>query len=130
MSSLANCFVWNVRGLNGRARRNVVREFVVQERPTLVCIQETKLSMICNALANKILGTAFDYVFLPTVNVSGGILLSWSVIALTVSDVARGRFTLSAKLSKIGMSSDPWWITVVYGPQLDNDKVQFLEELR
>jgi exonuclease III len=98
--------------------------------PPLVCIQETKLSMICNALANEILGTAFDYVFLPAVNVSGGILLGWSVDAWTVSDVARGRFTLSAKLSEIGTLSDPWWITVVYGPQLDNDKVQFLEELR
>ena len=78
MSSLACCFVWNVRGLNGRARRNVVREFLVQERPTLVCILETKLSVICNALANEILGTTFAYDFLPAMNVSSGILLGWN----------------------------------------------------
>lgn len=24
---------------------------------------------------------------------------------------------------------DPWWITIVYGPQLDLDKVAFLSEL-
>jgi hypothetical protein len=63
MSPIDSCLAWNVRGLNARARRNVVREFVVQERPTLVCILETKLeptlaciletkfSNICNALA-------------------------------------------------------------------------------
>jgi exonuclease III len=37
--------VWNVRGLNGRARRNVVREFLVQHRATVVCLQETKVSV-------------------------------------------------------------------------------------
>jgi len=63
MSSLASCFVWNVRGLNGRARRNVVREFVVQERPTLVCIQETKLSDICNTMANEPIRRGFDSLF-------------------------------------------------------------------
>lgn len=78
MSSLPSCFVWNVRGLNGRARRNVVREFLVQERPTLVCIQEIKLSVICNTLANETLGPAFAYDYLPAMNVSGGILFGWN----------------------------------------------------
>jgi hypothetical protein len=64
-----------VRGLNGHARHNVIREFLVQERATLVCIQETKLSIVCNSLANEILGPTFDYDYLPAVNVSGGILL-------------------------------------------------------
>ena len=78
MSSLPTCFVWNVRGLNGRARRNVVREFLVQERATLVCIQETKISVMCNSIANETLGTAFDYDYVPAIGVSGGILLGWN----------------------------------------------------
>ena len=49
-----NCCVWNVRGLNGRARRNVVRDLVTQEHATLVCLQEPKLSVICNSLAYEI----------------------------------------------------------------------------
>jgi exonuclease III len=61
MSLLASCFIWNVWELNGRAHRNVIREFLVQERATLVCIQETKLSTVCNSLAIEILGPAFDY---------------------------------------------------------------------
>ena len=65
--------MWNVRGLNGRARHNVVREFLVQHRASVVCLQETKLSAVCNVLANEILGSTFDYIFVPAVNVSGAL---------------------------------------------------------
>jgi exonuclease III len=38
--------VWNVRGLNGRAHRNAVREMLTTERLSLVFLQETKLETI------------------------------------------------------------------------------------
>ena len=60
-----------MRGLNGHARRNVVREFLVQQRATAVCLQETKLSMLCTAMANETLGTMFDHDYVPSINVSG-----------------------------------------------------------
>ena len=44
---------WNVRGLNGRARRNVVRQLVVDECLSLICLQETRLSVVCNRLINE-----------------------------------------------------------------------------
>lgn len=31
------CFGWNVRGPNARTSRIVVREFIAQERVTLIC---------------------------------------------------------------------------------------------
>lgn len=31
--------------------------------------------------------------------------------------------------ARIGSERAGWWITVVYGPQLDNDKIEFLGEL-
>lgn len=71
----SNCFIWNVRGLNGRARRNVVRDLVSQERATIVCLQETKLSTICNSMAAEILGSLFDYDYIPSVGVAGGFFL-------------------------------------------------------
>lgn len=102
---------------------------MVQERPTFVCIQETKLSNICNTLANEILETIFAYDYLPAINVSGGILLEWNTDCWTVTEVTKGRFSLSAKLTGTNSPSDSLWITVVYGPQLDRDKVEFLGEL-
>lgn len=80
-------------------------------------------------MANEILRAAFDYDYLPPVNVSGGILLGWNSDCWTVSDVTEGRFTLPAILTETTSSRDSWWITAVYGPQLDHEKVEFVDEL-
>ena len=34
-----NVFIWNVRGLNSRARRDVVRKFLAHERVSVVCLE-------------------------------------------------------------------------------------------
>lgn len=43
-----NCIVfnWNVRGLNGAARRHVVKGFVADHGATIICLQETKLQHV------------------------------------------------------------------------------------
>jgi hypothetical protein len=97
MTQEAKCFIWNMRGLNGRARRHVVREFVLQERPLLVCLQETNLNDVCDVLANEILGPAFAYAFLP-IGTAGGVLLGWHRERVMVSDFSRGRHSISAKI--------------------------------
>ena len=69
-----HCLVWNVRGLNSRARRNVrglnsrarrnvVRELVDQENISLISLQETKLDVCSNDLVREICGANFDYVY-------------------------------------------------------------------
>jgi hypothetical protein len=121
MDTSFECMVWNVRGLNGRARRNVVRDLIVLHQPSVLCLQETKLENICNRLAADMLGPSFDYVFLPSVEASGGILLGWSRHVWTTSSVTMGSFSLSAKLEPVGLGCS-WWLTVVYGPQLNVDK--------
>jgi exonuclease III len=37
---------WNVRGLNDRARRSVVRDLAVTSGCSILCIQESKLGVI------------------------------------------------------------------------------------
>ena len=58
-----NCLVWNVRGLNSRARRNVVRELVAQENISLLSLQESKLDNCSVGLILEICGAGFDYFF-------------------------------------------------------------------
>jgi hypothetical protein len=41
-----NIIIWNVRGLNAWSHHDAVRELVRAERPSIVCLQETKLSVI------------------------------------------------------------------------------------
>jgi hypothetical protein len=51
-----NILIWNVCDINSRARRTVVVDTVVQECVPLVCIQETKLSVMDSALVISICG--------------------------------------------------------------------------
>lgn len=60
--------VWNVRGLNSPAHRDVVRKLIAAERPSLVSLQETKLSVINDFDVLQIAGAGFDYVYLPAIH--------------------------------------------------------------
>jgi hypothetical protein len=49
----------------------MVRELVAAEWPSLVCLQETKKAIISNFDVMQLLGTGFDYVYLPVVQTRG-----------------------------------------------------------
>jgi len=89
-----NFLVWNVRGLNSRARRNVVRDLVGQERVSLISLQETKLDDCDEAMIMDMFGLGFDFSFLPACHTCGGILLAWRNDTWSVSNIARGEFSI------------------------------------
>jgi hypothetical protein len=62
-----NIIFWNVRRLNSYARRDVVHVMVAEERPSFICIQKTKLTIIDDYGVLQLLGHDFDYVFLPSI---------------------------------------------------------------
>ena len=90
---------WNVRGLNGAARRKVVHDLAADTRCTIACLQETKLADVQDHIVGETLASEFR------------------------------QFTVSARL-KASVENSEWWVTVVYGPQGDNQKLEFLRELR
>ncbi|KAM3212345.1 hypothetical protein ACQJBY_065431 [Aegilops geniculata] len=77
-----NCvvFIWNVRGLNNPARRQVVRDLVVRNRASIVCLQETKLDSVDKRLILELLGPLFTdaFCFLPADGTRGGIILAFN----------------------------------------------------
>jgi hypothetical protein len=62
---------WNVRGLNSRARRNVVRTVVTQQRASVVCVQESKIENFSVSMNLEITGFDFDYISLPATGFAG-----------------------------------------------------------
>ena len=139
-----NCLCWNVRGLNSRARRNVVRELffsnaqenmvvvhelVGQENISLLSLQETKLDVCSDALIMETCGADFDYFAKPAANSRGGILLAWRRHAWSVACPLIWSYSLTAKAALL-QGDKTWWITCVYGPQTDQEKLLFLDELR
>ncbi|KAG2658439.1 hypothetical protein PVAP13_1KG219610, partial [Panicum virgatum] len=92
-----NCLVWNVRGLNSRARRNVVRELIAQENISLLSLQETKLDTCSAIIIMETCGAGFNFVFLPASNTCGGILLAWKSNIWSVTNwVVRASLTCSS----------------------------------
>lgn len=122
---------WNVRGLNNSARRGVVKDLVFDTRCTVACLQETKIQHVDTAVVNETLGHQFiqNFVFLPAQQTRGGALLAVHQDFYKIIDSRVGTFSVSAKIEAT-TSLQEWWLTVVYGPQGDSEKLQFLQELR
>ncbi|CAO2206826.1 unnamed protein product [Urochloa humidicola] len=128
-----NCtiFNWNVRGLNNTARRKVVRDYVGECRATIVTLQETKLETIDRQIVVETLGARFadNFVSLPALGTRGGILLAVDEAYFRIVNYELGMHTVTVKLAATAGPVE-WCLTAVYGPQEDNEKLQFLGELR
>lgn len=121
-----NILSWNVRGLNSRARRDDVRLVVDDCCASVVCLQETKLDVVTDSIILEMLGTRFmDYAFLPASETRGGILVAARRDLVSLVDVHLGCFSITVKVQ----GANTWWLTSVYGPQDDREKVLFMEEL-
>lgn len=75
---LSNIVVWNVRGLNKKSHRDVVRQLVADIRPEIVCLQETKIERLSTHTLLSTVGLELDqYIELPAHGTRGGILIAW-----------------------------------------------------
>ena len=97
----------------------------------MVCIVETKLSSVSQMLVSSLLGMNFvDYAFVPAAGTCGGILVAGQQPDIRLDDVHVGCFSITVKVhTGIDTVCPPWWLTAVYGPQDDGEKLLFLEEL-
>ena len=120
-----NCLIWNVRGLNSRACRNVVREMDAQ----LISQQETKLDDCDAQLISEMCGWGFDYYHKPAVNSSGGILIASKSNTWAISNPVFHVDCITVQVTLL-RNGEQWWLTCVYSPQGDFEKLRFLDDLR
>uniref|UniRef100_A0A453I0J0 Endonuclease/exonuclease/phosphatase domain-containing protein n=1 Tax=Aegilops tauschii subsp. strangulata TaxID=200361 RepID=A0A453I0J0_AEGTS len=121
-------WIWNMCSLNARAQRHAIRALLDTTGTSIVCLQETKMALICSSVVLDTLGAEFDdYTYLPAQGTPGGILLAWKSRDVTITNPLFTTNVLTAKISMI--AGTPWWLTVVYGPQDDAGKMAFLQEL-
>lgn len=87
--------------------------------------------MIERQVVIETLGERFanNYVYLPAGGTRGGILLAADEDHFKIVDSGLGVHCVTAKISQ-GAGNVEWCLTAVYGPQEDNEKIQFLGELR
>jgi hypothetical protein len=89
----------------------------------------TKLSVVTHAIVMETLGADFDaYFCLPVTDTRGGVIVAWVSRVVQLDSAHYGTNSITARVSPLG--GEPWWwLTCVYGPQAEPDKVAFLEEL-
>jgi exonuclease III len=121
--------IWNVRGLNDRAKRDSVKTLILDIKPSIVCLQETKLCSISDFDILSILGFGFsNFVFSSAQGTRGGVLIAWRDGSfVSVASVVKN-FYVSVQFQE--ESGSCWWFTGVYGLHQDNLKQDFLHELR
>lgn len=69
--------IWNVRGLNSSAHHDSVRSMVDSSRMDVVSLQEMEMAGITRRVLVALGSDFVDFVDLPAIGVSGGILVAW-----------------------------------------------------
>nr|BDI54638.1 retrotransposon protein, putative, unclassified [Triticum aestivum] len=90
--------------------------------------EETKMQEISASVVQRCLGNKFtNFFYVPAVGTRGGILVAWDELIVRLSNPHYQANSLTAIVKAPGAAE--WWLTCVYGPQEDRDKVEFLQEL-
>ena len=92
----------------------------------MVCLQETKLACVDDNVIIQTSGQQFvgSYFYLPAQGTRGGVIVACSHDLYTLQSVTTGQYSISAIITSRADNSQ-WSITGVYGPQEDQEKIQF-----
>jgi len=116
---------WNVRGLGGFVKRPEVRTLINEKNPSIVCIQETKLSVVDDVLCAALWGIRTpSYSYRSAVGASGGLLIMWDSSIVEVWST----FSMEHALSIHGRctdTDDEFHLFNIYAP-CDNGTKQLL----
>ena len=108
-----------------------MRDLAQDTKASIVCLQETKMQTIDRAVILESLGQRFagQFAFLPATGTRGGALLAVDENYYRIVQTDIRVHSVSVQIeTTMGVWS--WWLTVVYGPQEDHEKLQFLQELK
>lgn len=69
---------YNVRGLGGRVKREVIRQIIQKEEVDVVCIQESKLTKFDSKVCNEVWGDKeVEWREVEAINRAGGVFIMW-----------------------------------------------------
>ena len=119
---------WNVRGLGCDKKKALIFQSLAENKPDIVCFQETKLDTICPLLAASFLPRNLrNFSFQPSLGSAGGLLTAWSnLFSATVLSSSPSHLTTSFCSSSDNTSFS---IINVYAPCDDQHRILFFDEL-
>ncbi|XP_073021415.1 uncharacterized protein [Primulina eburnea] len=119
---------WNIGGSGSATRRGLIRAVLAKEKPELIVLQEIKREVVDRRFIASLWKSRFvEWVTLPAVGRSGGILVMWDPMVISVKDNMIGEFSVSIQIQKDAHYD--WWFTAVYGPCQPRLRTNFWDEL-
>lgn len=121
---------WNVRGLNAKEKRVLVRHEIKKEKPHILCLQETKWAVQNARYIKESVGAKLDsHALVLAEGTAGGILLAWDKDMFAEVERKTGKYCVSVDLVA-NWDSTVIRITGVYGPSANREKSDFFQELK
>ncbi|XP_022020156.1 uncharacterized protein LOC110920241 [Helianthus annuus] len=124
-----NCLSINIRGLVGGAKANWVKELRLVNKVGVIALQETKVENVVKSGLVGFWGNKnFDFAFVASVGLSGGLACLWDPKILKVDSVVKNRSFILLRGSMVG-SGTPINLVNIYAPQSVVAKRQLWYEL-
>ena len=122
-------FSWNVRGLNGREKRKLIKSVIRSQKVDLVCFLETKMQEMLEKVVKSLgVGRFLNWDTVDAREVLGGILLFWDNRVLDLLELEQGGFSIFGRFKSLE-DGFVWVFTGVYGLLLGSEKKDFWDEL-
>ena len=94
---------WNVRGVNDRSKRKVIKSVIRNQKVDLFCIQETKMQVMSEEVVWSLgPGRFLDWKVLNAMGTAGGVLICWDKRSLEMLGVEEGQFSISCRFRNVG----------------------------
>ena len=102
---------WNIRGSGSQNKRRAIKKTICRINPDLVVLQEVKTEVIDRGFVASIWSSRFkEWVVLPAIGRSGGIVVIWDVRSLKIKESLLGDFSVSVLVDD-EIRGD-WWFRV------------------
>lgn len=122
---------WNVRGLGDPDKCTIVRDALRQTTPTIICLQETKLTDCSIFKAATFLppNMSSSFVLSSASGARGGTLTAWDCNSLSlVTSSVSNNYCLSTTFSS-NLSEHSFSVTNIYAPSDHRESAAFLSQL-
>ena len=118
---------WNVKGVNNRNKRKVLKAFIRSKKVDIVCLQETKIHNMSVGMVCRLgVGRFLDWRTMDAEGSVGGILVFWDKRVVELVDMEKRIFSVSCCFRNY---TDGFQWMFSYGPVVDSKREFFWEEL-
>ena len=102
MGPTINVSSWNVRGLNGPDKRVSVKWVLRRSSCDVAILQESKMEVVSCSIAISLWGRRpVEWIHLPSVGCSGGIIILWDPLILELVNSRIGSFAVCCKFKSL-----------------------------